>query len=142
MAVRTANAIWEGALRDGSGTVVLGSGAFQGQYSFRSRFEDGPGTNPEELIGAAHAGCFSRRSRTSWPRRGTSRGGSRRRRASTSSRGGGFGITRIELSTEGEVAGIDEDEFRRHAESAKETCPVSRALAGVEIWLNASLARA
>jgi lipoyl-dependent peroxiredoxin len=141
MAVRTANARWEGALRDGSGTMALGSGAFEGQYSFGSRFENGAGTNPEELIGAAHAGCFSMALADT-----LAEAGHEPRRIETSARvylepvEGDFGITRIELSTEGYVAGIDEGEFLHHAESAKKTCPVSRALAGVEISLDASLA--
>ena len=141
MAVRTAQARWEGALRDGNGTMAFGSGAFEGAYSFSSRFEEGAGTNPEELIGAAHAGCFSMALANV-----LAESGHEPRRIDTTARvhlepvEGGFGITRIELSTGGEVPGADEDEFRRHAESAKETCPVSKALAGVEVSLEASLA--
>jgi lipoyl-dependent peroxiredoxin len=140
MAVRTAIAKWEGALRDGNGTMALGSGAFEGQYSFSSRFEDGTGTNPEELIGAAHAGCFSMALANI-----LAEAGHDPRRVETVARvhlepaDGGPAITRIELSTEGEVEGIEADEFQRHAESAKSGCPVSKALAGVDISLEASL---
>ena len=140
MAVRTAIAKWEGALTDGHGTMSIGSGAFEGQYSFSSRFEEGTGTNPEELIGAAHAGCFSMSLANI-----LAEAGHPPRRIETGARvhleqvDGGPAITRIELSTEGEVGGIDADEFQRHAESAKAGCPVSKALAGVEISLEAYL---
>jgi lipoyl-dependent peroxiredoxin len=140
MAVRTAIAKWEGALKDGHGTMSIGSGAFEGQYSFSSRFEEGTGTNPEELIGAAHAGCFSMSLANI-----LAEAGHPPRRIETGARvhleqaDGGSAITRIELSTEGEVGGIDADEFQRHAESAKSGCPVSKALAGVEISLEAYL---
>jgi lipoyl-dependent peroxiredoxin len=141
MAVRTAIAKWDGALKDGNGTMALGSGAFEGRYSYGSRFEEGTGTNPEELIGAAHAGCFSMALAGI-----LAEAGHQPRRIETAARvhlepvEGGFEITRIELSTEGEVGGIDADEFQRHAESAKAGCPVSKALTGVEISLDARLA--
>ncbi len=141
MAVRTANAKWEGALRDGSGTMALGSGAFEGSYSFSSRFEEGTGTNPEELIGAAHAGCFSMALANM-----LAEAGHEPRRIETEARvhlepaGEGPTITRIELSTEGDVPGIDEGEFNEHVQAAKAGCPVSRALAGVEISVDARLA--
>jgi osmotically inducible protein OsmC len=140
MAVRTADAQWEGSLQDGTGTMRLGSGAFEGRYSFASRFEDGPGTNPEELIGAAHAGCFSMALSGS-----LSRAGHPPSRIQTTARvhiergDDGFGITRIELATEAEVPGLDEPAFREQAETAKATCPVSKALAGTEITLEAKL---
>ena len=101
----------------------LGSGAFEGQYSFSSRFEEGTGTNPEELIGAAHAGCFSM----------ALSGGLERADS-------GFRIARIELTTTAEVPGIDAAAFAEQAETAKANCPVSRALAGVDIKLDARLA--
>jgi len=140
MAVRSAEAEWNLGLREGKGTVKLGSGAFQGPYSFVSRFEDGPGTNPEELIAAAHAGCFSmalsgilgsngyqpQRIRTS-------------ARVTIEKANGGFQITRSELSTQADVPGIDEETFRNLAHQAKEGCPVSKALAGVQISLDARL---
>jgi osmotically inducible protein OsmC len=140
MAVRSSSARWEGALRDGSGTMALGSGAFEGQYSFRSRFEDGPGTNPEELIGAAHAGCFSMALANM-----LAEAGHTARRIETTARvhfepvEGAPTITRVELLTEGEVPEIDDAEFQRHADAAKAECPVSRALAAVEISLDARL---
>jgi osmotically inducible protein OsmC len=140
MAVRTADARWEGSLQDGTGTMRLGSGAFEGRYSFASRFEEGPGTNPEELIGAAHAGCFSMALSGALSRAGTPPTS-----ISTSARvhiergDAGFGITRIELATEAEVPGLDEAGFKEQAETAKATCPVSKALAGTEITLDAKL---
>src|SRR6195256_434424 len=132
MPVRSSDAQWEGSLQDGKGTVRLGSGAFEGQYSFASRFEEGPGTNPEELIGAAHAGCFSMALAA-----GLTKAGHNPTRISTNASvslekvGEGFKITTIELNTEGEVPGIDEKTFLEHAETAKKNCPVLQALAGV-----------
>lgn len=140
MAKRTASAIWEGTLKDGKGRVKLGSGAFEGQYSFASRFEEGTGTNPEELIGAAHAGCFSMALAA-----GLTRAGFNPTRISTTASvslgkvGEGFKITSIELNTEAEVPGIEESAFLEQAETAKKNCPVSQALAGTEISLNAKL---
>ena len=138
MPKRTASAVWEGTIKEGKGKVRLGSGAFEGQYSFASRFEEGMGTNPEELIGAAHAGCFSMALSG-----GLTRAGFTPTRISTTASvslgkvGEGFKITTIELNTEGEVPGIDEKTFLEHAETAKKNCPVSQALAGVDIKLNA-----
>ena len=140
MTVRNAEAVWEGTLREGKGRVKLGSGAFEGPYSFRSRFEEGAGTNPEELIGAAHAGCFSMALSA-----GLSRAGLTPRRIHTTARvhlenvGGSFRITRIELDTVAEVPELDATAFAEHAETAKKNCPVSVALAGVQISLNARL---
>ena len=140
MPVRTAEAEWKGNLSRGSGQMKLGSGAFEGSFSFPSRFEDGPGTNPEELIAAAHAGCFSMALSG-----GLGRAGFEVNSISTSAKaklekvGEGFQITTIELTTEGDVPGIDEAAFQEAAEGAKANCPVSKALAGVEILLNASL---
>lgn len=140
MPVRKANAVWEGSLKEGQGKVSLGSGAYEGRYSFGSRFEEAGGTNPEELIGAAHAGCFSMALSA-----GLGRSGHNPKRVATSAKvhlekvGEGFKITRIELDNESEVPGIDEATFQEHAKKAKEGCPVSQALAGVEISLNARL---
>jgi osmotically inducible protein OsmC len=140
MATRTAEAVWEGNLRDGTGRVKLGSGGYEGPYSFRSRFEDGAGTNPEELLGAAHAGCFSMALSAA-----LSKAGFTARRIQTSVRvhlekvGDGFKITRIQLDTDAEVPQLDAKAFLEHAEGAKKSCPVSVALAGVEISLNARL---
>ena len=120
----------------------LGSGAFQGSYSFPSRFENGSGTNPEELIGAAHAGCFSMALAA-----GLSKAGFKPARIHTTAKvhldkaGEGFAITRIALETEAEVPGLDEAAFQAEADAAKKNCPVSKALAGTEITLAAVLLR-
>jgi osmotically inducible protein OsmC len=138
---RTATARWEGGLQQGNGTMRLGSGAFEGQYSFSSRFEEGTGTNPEELIGAAHAGCFSMALSA-----GLERAGCTPTAVETSARvhlervESGFRISRIELSCTADVPGIDDAAFREQAEAAKTNCPVSQALAGVDIQLDAHLA--
>lgn len=140
MAVRTAEAEWKGNLREGQGTMKLGSGAFEGRYSFPSRFESGPGTNPEELIGAAQAGCFSMALSA-----GLSRAGFTPTRIHTTATvhlekvGEGFQITRIELQTEAQIPGIDDKTFQEQAETAKKNCPVSKALAGPQISLKARL---
>ncbi len=136
MAIRTGKARWEGSISEGAGTVELGSGAFSGPYSFASRFEEGTGTNPEELIGAAHAGCFTMALSLILTEAGTPP-----RELNSSAavqilrRGEGFAITKIELSTEGDVPGIDAEAFRKHAEAAKANCPVSKALEAVDIRL-------
>ncbi|HYG63612.1 MAG TPA: OsmC family protein [Thermoanaerobaculia bacterium] len=140
MPVRKANAVWEGDLKGGQGRVALGSGAYEGRYSFGSRFEEAGGTNPEELIGAAHAGCFSMALSA-----GLGRAGFTPTRVATEAKvhlekvGEGFKITRIELDNQSEVPGIDEAAFQEQARKAKEGCPVSQALGGVEITLNARL---
>ena len=141
--IRTSKAQWNGSLKDGKGTVSLGSGAYDGQYSFTSRFESGTGTNPEELVAAAHAGCFSMALSA-----GLGKAGITPNRISTDAKvnfekvGDGFSITRIDLITEGDVPGIDEATFIEHAESAKKGCPISRALGAVEITLSAKLVNA
>jgi lipoyl-dependent peroxiredoxin len=140
MAVRTAEAVWESSLQEGSGVMKVGSGAFEGAYSFSTRFEESPGTNPEELIGAAHAGCFSMSLSS-----GLERAGFTPRRIATTAKvhlvkgDAGFSITKIELHTEGDVPGVDEATFQEQAEAAKANCPVSRALSGVQIELYATL---
>ena len=142
MSVREAHARWEGNLRDGQGAMRLGSGAFEGRYSFSSRFEEGTGTNPEELIGAAHAGCFSMAFANL-----LSEAGHVPNRIETKARvhlervDGKPTISRIELDTEGDVPGIDADTFQSIGEKAKAGCPVSRALAGVQISLEARLTK-
>jgi lipoyl-dependent peroxiredoxin len=141
MPVRSADAVWNGDLQQGDGTMRLGSGMFEGPYSFRSRMQEGDGTNPEELIAAAHAGCFSMALSAELGQAGHAPTSIRTSaRAHFDSTNGGFEISRIELSTEGEVPGIDEATFLEHANSAKENCPVSKALAGVQITLDAKLA--
>jgi osmotically inducible protein OsmC len=140
MPVREASAVWNGTLKEGQGKMRLGGGAYEGPYSFSSRFEEGKGTNPEELIGAAHAGCFSMALSG-----GLGRAGHPPTRIETTAKvhlgkvGEGFGITRIELVTRGQVPGIDEATFRKHAEEAKKNCPVSKALGGTEIVVDAKL---
>jgi osmotically inducible protein OsmC len=140
MPTRTADAEWTGTLREGEGSVALGSGAFSGPYSFRSRFEEGTGTNPEELIAAAHAGCFSMALAAALDRAGHAPEAIRTTaRVSLESDDGGFAITRSALETEARVPGIDESEFKRLADEAKTGCPVSKALGGVQIQLEARL---
>jgi osmotically inducible protein OsmC len=141
MPVRKAEAEWKGTLAEGSGRLKVGSGAFDGPYSFKSRFEEGQtATNPEELIGAAHAGCFTMaltaqlsRARITPTRIHTGA------KVSLDKVGDAFAITRIELETEAEIPGIDEPTFQRYASDAKQNCPVSKALSGTEIRLNAKL---
>lgn len=140
MPVRKAEAVWEGDLKAGRGTMKLGSGAFEGAYSFKTRFEEEPGTNPEELIGAAHAGCFSM-----YLSAVLSGAGHTVKRVQTTAKvhlgqvDNAPTITKIELNTEAEVPGLDEASFMEHAEASKKGCPVSKALAGPEIVLNARL---
>ena len=141
MPTRSAEAVWNGTLMEGNGRMSFGSGAFEGPYSFKSRMEEGPGTNPEELIGAAHAGCFSMALSAILAGAGHPPASIRTNaRVGFGETDAGWSITGIELSTEGDVAGIDEAAFVEHANKAKENCAVSRALAGVDIKLEASLA--
>jgi osmotically inducible protein OsmC len=140
MAIRTSSARWQGTLKDGSGTLALGSGAFAGSYSFASRFEEGDGTNPEELIAAAHAACYSMAlsnmlSQAGFPPDSVVTNAT----VHFGKTDGGFAITSIDLVTTGTVPNIDEAEFLKHAEAAKAGCPVSKALAAVEITLDATL---
>ncbi|HEX5004393.1 MAG TPA: OsmC family protein [Gemmatimonadales bacterium] len=133
---RTATAKWTGDLRAGAGNIRLGSGAFEGPYSFGTRFEDKPGANPEELLGAAHAACFSMALSSA-----LAKAGHKPRSVETKATvhldkvGEGFGITRIDLSTRGEVPGLSEAEFTRLAEDTKANCIVSKALAAVPMGL-------
>ena len=140
MAVRSAKAEWKGNLRDGSGTVESETGAVTGSYSFGSRFEEDRGTNPEELIGAAHAGCFSMALAGALAKAGHEPESIRTTaRVHLDKSEGGFSITRIRLETRGRVPGIDADTFREHAEGAKSGCPVSRALSAVPIEVETEL---
>lgn len=141
MPTRKAEAQWEGNLAEGKGQLKLGSGAFEGPYTFKSRFEEGQSaTNPEELIGAAHAGCFTMALTAQ-----LSRAGLTPTRIHTTAQvklekiGEAFSITKIDLDTEAEIPGIDDAKFQEYAKGAKENCPVSKALAGTEISLNAKL---
>jgi osmotically inducible protein OsmC len=142
MPVRNAEAEWKGNVLEGNGTVKLGSGAFEGAYSFKTRMGDDPGTNPEELIGAAHAGCFSMAFSAALGRAGFTPNRIQihtKAAVSFDKVGEGFAITRIDLTTEAEIPDIQEDEFQKIANAAKENCPVSKALAGTEIHLQATL---
>jgi lipoyl-dependent peroxiredoxin len=141
MATRNATAHWSGNLEQGSGTMALGSGAYEGAYSFKSRFEEGAGTNPEELIAAAHAGCFTMALSLALSQDGNPPDSLDTEARVTLRQVEGLPtITAIALSTRGRVPGIDDAGFQRAAEGAKDGCVVSRALAGVnEITLEATL---
>jgi lipoyl-dependent peroxiredoxin len=143
MPERKADARWDGTLESGRGTMRMTSGAYEGPYSFQSRFEEGDGTNPEELIAAAHAGCFSMALSADLGREGHEPESVQTTATVHLEKvGDGFGITRIELDSRARVPGIAEDEFQRIAEGAKQGCPVSRALGGVDsIELKATLIR-
>jgi lipoyl-dependent peroxiredoxin len=141
MPIRTASARWQGNLTEGSGTIRTGKGGYEGNYSFKSRFEEGEGTNPEELIGAAHAGCFSMAFS-----KGLADAGYTPTSVQTTASvhldktDAGMTVTRIDLETVGEVPGVDPDTCQKLAEAAKANCPISRLLSpGAEITLNASL---
>ncbi len=138
MPVRHADATWGGNLRAGEGSMALGSGAFEGPYSFASRFEDGSGTNPEELIGAAHAGCFSMALANALAEDGYDPHEVHTEAAVTLD-AESLEITRVDLTLEARIPDIDEETFQTFASEAKENCPVSKALAGVEIGLSATL---
>lgn len=140
MAIRKATAVWQGNLKEGKGTLELGSGGFQGPYTFKSRFENGTGTNPEELIAAALAGCFS----MALAHILTEAGYAPQKIATLAKAHlgvvrDGFAINIIELDTEVTVPGIETDKFLQYAGEAKTNCPVSKALAGTKIELMAKL---
>jgi len=137
MAISNASAVWKGNLVEGNGTMKLEKGAYEGPFTRASRFETGPGTNPEEMIGAAHAGCFSM-----FLAAVLSKSGFPPVEIRTSARvhmGDGPAITLIELDSEANVPGCDEAVFLEHAEKAKAGCPVSKALAAVPMTLRARL---
>jgi osmotically inducible protein OsmC len=138
MPIRKGFAVWEGPFREGKGSVKVESGLFEGSYSAGSRFESGPGTNPEELIGAAHAGCFSMALalglKKTPPKRIETTA-----EVTIEPAGQGFKITTSALHTVADVPGLSEEDFKRIAEEAKVNCPVSQALAGVKISLDAKL---
>ena len=139
MPIRTASAVWNGTLKEGQGRMKFGSGAFDGAYSYASRFEEGPGTNPEELLGAAQAGCFSM-----YLAALLAEAGHPPKAIRTEAKvhlGQGPRITLIELETEAEVPGLDERTFQEKVDNAKQNCPVSMALSGPELRVNATLAR-
>ena len=138
---QTAKAHWEGDLKSGKGTIALGSGTFHGAYSFKTRFEGAPGTTPEELLGAAHAGCFTMALSAALTTAGHVPTSLDTTAAVTLAKTGDkFSITRIDLTTRGVVAGLAEAEFQRLAEDAKQNCIISRAIANVPMTLDAALA--
>jgi len=142
MAARTANAVWEGSVQEGRGQMSLGSGAFEGAYSFKSRFEEGEnGTNPEELIAAAHAGCFSMALSLA-----LGEGGNEPESIQTQAKvtlrniEGAPTITKVALTTRARVPGLDDEAFQKVANAAKEGCVVTRALGAIdEVTLDATL---
>jgi osmotically inducible protein OsmC len=139
MAIRTSSAEWKGTLKEGAGTMKLPSGAYEGPYTFASRFESGKGTNPEELLGAAHAGCFSM-----FLSALLSGAGFKPTRIATTATvhlTEGPMISLIELQTRAEVPGLTEEDLQKHAEAAKKGCPVSKALTGPEIRMHAVLVK-
>jgi len=140
MPTRKADAVWRGTLKDGDGVLRLGGGAFEGVYSFASRFEQGGGTNPEELLAAAHAGCFSMAlshalSESGFPPDSVHTTA----RVHLEKQQDGFAISKVELDTRAKVPGIDEATFQREAEGAKNNCPVSKLFASAEITLTTHL---
>jgi lipoyl-dependent peroxiredoxin len=140
MPVRTSQAVWKGTLKEGSGTLRTGSGAYDGPYNFVSRFESGTQTNPEELVAAAHAGCYSMAMSG-----GLEKAGFKAVRISTKASvhleklEAGFTVTRIELDVEADVPGLDEKKFAEIAENTKIGCPISRLLTGAKITVKARL---
>ena len=141
MPTRLAHARWEGTIKEGKGTITFGSGAFNGSYSFASRFGQGTGTNPEELLGAAHAGCFAMALSLVLGSAGFKPDYiDATAHVTVTPQGEGFKITKSHIVCEGKVPGMDQAAFVGHAETAKAGCPVSQALAGTEITLEAKLA--
>ena len=139
MTIRTSSAEWKGTLKEGSGLMKVGSGAYEGPFTYASRFESGPGTNPEELLGAAQAGCFSM-----FLSALLTKAGFPPTRIFTTADvhlGEGPTIHLIELTTEAEVPNISEEEFLERANEAKGKCPVSKALTGPELKLTATLVK-
>ena len=143
MPARAASAEWKGNLKEGKGVMKMASGAYEGPYSFASRFESGTGTNPEELIAAAHAGCFSMALSAGLGKAGFTPNSVKTTATVTLDKlGEGMGIVRIDLDCAADVPGIDEKAFMEQAEGAKKGCPISKALAAVpEITLKAKLVK-
>jgi osmotically inducible protein OsmC len=142
MIKRKSNAVWQGNLKDGKGLVSLGSGTFSGRYSFLSRFEKGVGTNPEELIAAAHAGCFSMALSADLSKAGyTVKKIETEAIVSMDKTESGFAISGIKLVTKASVKDIDLDTFLKFANGAKQNCPVSKALAAVPVELEVQLVK-
>ena len=142
MIKRTSKAVWQGDLKAGKGEVALGSGAFEGQYSFTSRFEEGKGTNPEELIAAAHAGCFSMALSADLSKAGYTVDEVKTKAVISMDKvDGGFKIISSKLMTQAKVPGISEADFLKFAEDAKQNCPVSQALGAIKLELDATLVK-
>ena len=137
MAIRTASAVWDGTLKEGKGRMKLGSGAFEGAFTFASRFEEGPGTNPEELVGAAQAGCFSMFLAALLTDAGFPP--TQIRTSAKVHLRDGPRIALIELETEAEVPNLDEKTFLENVEKSKKNCPISLALTGPEVRVTARL---
>lgn len=140
MPTTKANATWNGDLKSGKGTMKMDSGSYEGAYTFASRFENGKGTNPEELIGAAHAGCYAMALSNELAQAGYNpQSVDARAEVTFEVTDDGPAITGIKLITEADIPNIDEDTFQEFAHGAKKGCPVSKALAGTEITLDAKL---
>ncbi len=139
MPVRTSSAEWKGTLKEGAGTMTVGSGVFEAPFTFSSRFEAGPETNPEELVGAAHAGCFSMFLSALLTNAGFTP--TRIHTTATVHLGEGPTITLIELDTQAAVPNLTQADLIKHAEAAKKDCPISKALAGPEIKVRATLVK-
>jgi len=140
MAIRNSEAVWEGSLKDGKGKVKLASGAFEGSYTWSSRFENGQGTNPEELLGAAHAGCFSMALSSNLGKAGFTPAHIHTTvQVTIEPVAGKSTITRIHIDTEARVPEIKDAQFQEIAEAVKGSCPVSVALASVPMTLTAKL---
>ena len=141
MTARNGSAEWRGGVETGSGTITVGDGVFEGAYSYESRFGEAAGTNPEQLLAAAHAGCFTMALANGLSGAGHPTQSLRTNaRVQLRNRDGAITLARIDLETEGDVPDIDEREFQAYAEAAKRDCPVSQALAGIpEITLTTKL---
>ncbi len=141
MRTSAATAVWKGGLADGEGRFTAESGAFKADYSYSTRFQDAPGTNPEELLAAAHAACFNMALAHRLKESGHPPDLLETRAACTlEPSDSGFSVTRMRLSVRGRVHGLDDEAFREAAEGAKEGCPISRVLAGnVKVELEAEL---
>ena len=142
MATRFADAEWRGNLQEGQGKMRLGTGMFEGNYSYKSRFTEGPGTNPEELIAAAEAGCFTMAFSNELSKAGfTPTLVKTHAEVKMEMVNNALTITKVQLNTEAQVPGIDEKRFQEIGEGAKKNCPVSRALSAIQVELNARLVK-
>ena len=142
MAERKATAEWNGSLTEGAGKIALGSGLFEGAFSFATRMGEEPGTNPEELLGASLAGCYAMALNATLEKKGTpARSVRSEANVHLGKDDAGFKITRIDLQAEVAIDGVDDEAFQAIAEEVKKTCPISKALASVPINLTAVLAK-